>query len=216
MRQDVHLYGNPDYTSCFQAAIRMVLHYFEPAQTYSWYDMYRITAKEPGLWTWPMAAMVWLQDHDFDVRCIEVFDYKRVANEGGAYLIEEFGPAIAHEQIAHSNMVAEQIRAREFIAKVHVECRVPSLGDIRVLLDDGYLVHCTVNSRRLNKEEGYAGHSLLVTGYDAKGLFVNDPGTRTREAQKDRYVTDDNFMCCWCDPNDAAKNILAIKKKKQP
>ncbi len=215
MQHDVPLYGNipPDYTYCFQAIFKMGLKYFKPQDEFSWDELDAITGKEPGMWTWPMAGMLWLYHHGFDVRVIEAFDYRRVAAEGADYLYQIYGDVIAKEQLAHCNIVLEQQRAAELVNSISVDSRTPSTGDITSLIDDGYLVSVQLNSRKLNNLPGYTGHFLLITGYTSTQLIVNDPGGRTVKAQQGRLIGYDDFERAWADPNDIAKNVMAFKAK---
>lgn len=212
MRYDVPLYNNPDGTHCFQASLRSILKFFEPHKNFTFKQLDKITAKEKGLWTWPMAGELWLKESGYEVKKIERFDYARLAEIGGDYLVELFGPKVAHEQIIHSNMSVEINRARDFAGKIDISQRLPGIEDIRKYLGEGFLVWCVINSRKLSGSAGYVGHFVVVTGYDENGLYINDSGGRVRHAQKDLYLTYSKFLDCWADPNDSAKNLTAVKK----
>ena len=83
-----------DDTHCFQAALKMVMKYFWPDKDYSWEDLEIITKKVEGLWTWPMAGLLWLAEQRVEVIDIEVFDYNRFIAKGGKYLIDEYGKEV--------------------------------------------------------------------------------------------------------------------------
>ena len=114
----VPFYSNtPDDTHCFQAAMRMVLKYFWPNRDFSWKELEKITAKIEGLWTWPMAGLLWMEEHGFDVFDIEMFDYRQFVKKGGQYLMDTFGRDIGEEQIKQSYLPQEVNFAKELLKK---------------------------------------------------------------------------------------------------
>lgn len=209
LEREVSFYSNtPDNTHCFQAALRMVMGYFWPDREYSWEELDSITAKVEGLWTWPMAGLLWLQERGFEISVVETFDYKAFIERGGQYLIEEYGEEYGNAQIEHSDIEQERRLATEFIEKVAVEKRTPTLEDIKDFLSKGYLVICNVNSRVLKEEPGYVGHSVLVIGFNDNRFYLHDPGV---PAFENRAVEFSVFERAWAYPNDKAKNITAFR-----
>lgn len=207
---NVPFYSNTsDDTHCFQAAIKMVLKFFWPEKEFSWEELEKITAKAPGLWTWPMAGMIWFKNNGFDIRNIEVFNYDEFIKKGGQYLIERYGKEVGEAQIKHSDINQEIKYAEEFKNKIHTEEHIPTIEDIKQLLKKGYLVGCNVNAIALNKEIGYAGHFVVVKGYRDGELILHDPGLPTHE---NRVVDFSTFEKAWAYPNESAKNIIALKR----
>lgn len=207
----VPFYENtPDDTHCVQACYRMVLKYYSPENDYSWQQLDEITAKQPGMWTWPMAGLCWFAGNDYEVVYIEDFDYLRFKNEGEAYLVERYGKEIAREQAEHSKIDEELKWAEKFVKKVHIQSRVPELEEIIKLLDDGYLVIASVNYRSLHNRDGYVGHSVLVKGYKDGTLILHDPGG---PGIADFEVSIEQFKSGWSYPDKSSNNITAIKPK---
>ena len=206
---DVPFYANtPDATHCFQAALRMVLKCFRPAEDYSWAELDAITAKEAGVGTWPFAGLTWLHDQGFDVRNIELMDNRRFALEGRSYLVEFLGEELVAATPLVPDLSLEQAAAAKFVETVHCETRIPSFEDLGRLLADGYLVICNVNSRTLNEREGYSGHFVVVKSCDANELVLHDPGPPPTPR---RRVIRGVFEKAWAYPTERAKNIAAIK-----
>lgn len=207
----VLFYSNTDDdTHCFQAALKMVLRFFWPERDFSWQELEKITAKVEGLWTWPTASLLWLQENGFEVKNIEVFDHGRFASEGGKYLVNFFGKEVGEIQIEHSDINQEMAYAKEFIKKIQPIVKIPTIHDIRQLLEDGYLVVCNVNSHALNNEAGYAGHFVVVKGFDNNTLIIHDPGLPPAENRKVDFAA---FERSWAYPNEDAKNIMAFRLK---
>lgn len=210
MNSDVPFYANtPDDTHCFQAGIKSILKFFEPGQEYSWEELEDITAKVEGLWTWPIATMLWLADRNYQVIVKTTFDYQAFASKGNNYLVERVGDEVAKAQIAHSNIPQEQRLSEQLLEKVKIVKEVPTFGDIRKLLTEGFIVTCNVNSHAMNNLEGYAGHFIVVKGFDDAGLYIHDPGL---PPIANRYITDEQFDKGWAYPSEDSRDILAVKK----
>jgi hypothetical protein len=211
--RDVPFYSNtPDDTHCFQASFRMVLKYFWPETEYSWEELEKITAKVEGLWTWPLAGLLWLKSQGFDVKNIEPFDYLRFINEGGKYLLDFFGEEVGDAQIQHSDVEQERRLAKGVVKNVTVVKAVPGINDIKNLLLDGYVVICNINAPAVNEQPGYSGHFVVVKGFDDEQLILHDPGLPPLE---NRQVKNKIFESAWAYPDQNSKNIIAVRHLKR-
>lgn len=207
---DVPFYANPDNTHCVQASLRMMLEYFEPEHKYSWEQLEKMTAKLPGKATWKTAMWLWLVRHNYELHVIEPFNSRRFVKEGADYLKNEFGEEAAAWQIKNSNIAEEQRLYKELLGTIKIDNRPPQMSDIQHYLDHGYMVAAAVNSRKLAGKLGYVGHQLIVVGYDDATLTLNNPGPPSNEAQ---VVSKELFESAWASPNEAAKELFAIKPK---
>jgi len=208
---DVPFYPNTqDNTHCFQATFRMVLKFFWPEKEFSYEELDKITAKIEGLWTWQMAGLLWLNEHGFEVRDIEIFDYSQFAEQGGDYLIDFFGKEVGESQIRHTDIKQEIKYAEIFAKKINSEVRIPTIKEILQLLENDYVVICNVNSHTLNNNEGYAGHFVVIKGFTNDSLIVHDPGL---PPQENRMVDFNTFEKAWAYPSEKTKNIMAFKLK---
>ena len=209
---DIPFYSNTeDDTHCFQAVIKMVLKFFWPDKEFTWAELDKITAKVEGLWTWQMAGLLWLDANGFEVKDIEAFDYDQFVKKGGNYLVNVFGKEVGESQIRHSKIDQEIEYAKTFVQKIRPEVRIPVISEIPHLLEAGYIIVCNVNSHALNKKEGYAGHFVVIKGFDKDTLTLHDPGLPPEE---DRRVDFQTFEQAWAYPNESAKNIMAFRLKQ--
>lgn len=209
---DVPFFANTaDNTHCVQASLRMLLKYFEPDLEFSWEELERITAKVEGLATWKSAMWIWLYKRGYDLHVIEGFNAKRFIAEGGAYLRDEFGEEAADWQMKMSDIPQERRLYKELLDLVPIDNRIPQISDVIHFLDRGYLVAAAINSCKLAKKSGYVGHAIVITGYDEGFLRLNNPGLPPNEGQ---IVSNEDFEAAWADPNDAAKEMFALKLKK--
>lgn len=210
IKQSVPFFSNtPDNTHCFQAALKMMLKYWYPNEDYSFEELDRITAKAPGMWTWPMAGVLWMKRKGLDIVVYEPFDYERFSEDGANYLEEEYGKEVADEQVKHCIMADEMERSRLYTQEMTLIKEIPTYQTIQNFIDDNFLVGVNVNAYALDNEPGYAGHFVVVTGYDEKHFFLNNPGLPPIENQK---VLFDQFEKAWAYPNDNAKGLIAVRK----
>lgn len=208
MRNIPFFSNTKDDTHCFQASLKMALAYFWPKRRFSWQELDRISKKVKGLWTWPLAALIWCAKNEMEVRSIETFDYPDFIKKGGKYLIETFGEEMGKAQIGHSDIDQERRVSKDFIKYVRTEKRTPSLQDIKNLIREGFLIVCNVNARVLSREPGYAGHFVVIVGLRGDHIILHDPGL---PPLKNRRVTRYRFEKAWAYPDARAKNIMAFK-----
>ena len=213
LHQDIPFFENtPDNTHCFQAAFKMVLKYFLPEEDFSFEELDKITAKKEGLWTWPLAGVVWMQERGFEVKSIDRFNLHKFIEKGGQYIIDEYGSEVGEAQIKNSDIEQERRLAKQFLDLVETEVRIPQKEDILSLMERGYVVTINLNAKVLNNKEGYSGHSVVITGLDAEKIFLHDPGV---PGVANRGISYDTFEKAWAYPHKEAKNILAFKLKKE-
>lgn len=205
---NVPFYANTsDNLHCFQAALKMVLKYFQPNKEYLWKELDRITDKAGDLWTWPIAALLWLKKNGFEVKKIGLFDYEQFAKKGSQYLSDVYGYEVARIQNEHSNIEQERKLAKKLTREIAIERQEPRTEELAALLNAGYLLICNVNSYALYNKQGYAGHSVVVKGYYEDGLIIHDPGLPPAENKRILFPT---FERAWAYPNNMSKNIIAI------
>lgn len=206
----VPFYSNtPDDTHCLQAGIRSVLKYFEPQEEFTWEELDQATAKVKGLWTWPMAGLIWLHKRGYDIRNVEEFDYGRFIKEGKLYINEKYGEEVANAQEKNSDIPQEQRFSKEFIKLIKYENREATLEEILHYLKEGYLVGVNVNYRSLRNRTGYAGHFVLIKGVKGEKLILHDPGLPPIENME---VSLKQFDKGWAYPSHHERNLMAFKK----
>lgn len=207
--KSVPFYQNAqDNNHCFQAALKMVLGYFNPEKEYTWKDLNIITGKVADHWTWVLTTLLWLADTDFDIRYMTIFDYEEFSRDGEIYLRNHFKKEVADAQIAHSNIQYEEQQAKKVSQLMSYDKKNPTIADIKNVLDQGFICICNVNAYQLYEMKGYSGHSVVVYDYTEKGFMLHDPGLPPKESVEIIYEI---FSKAWAYPNDYAKSILAIR-----
>lgn len=210
MIRAVPFYPNTDDDNhCYEASLRMVLKYFLPEKEYTWAELDQLTGKRPGYWTWPTQALLSLKDMGFDVLKLDLFDYEQFIERGNQYLIEIYGKEGGQAQIDYSDIGHEIEVAKKYITSGIHKIDVPTLTDVKRLLDEGYLLILNVNARAFNGLDGYLGHFIVVYGYDDSSIHYHDPGLPPMEAQQRPFA---EFLAGWEAGYPDAKNLQAIAK----
>jgi hypothetical protein len=187
-----------------------VIKYFDPQKSCTIEEMDSISAKVPGKWTWPTAAMLWMIENGYEIRLIEDFDYALFAEKGKDYIIDKCGKEVGEAQIKNSIIDREQELARKFAKFNLVERRLPVFEDIEILLNGGYLIICNINAAALNRQKGYSGHFVVVYKFSRKTITIHDPGLPPRPSLE---VPLELFEKAWAYPSESEKNLLAIRKR---
>jgi hypothetical protein len=210
---DVPFYPNDETNKhCFQATIHMVLGYFMPEHDFTMNELVRLSGSVDGMATWPSRMLLELDGMGFDIVMVEGFDGRDFIKRGAEYLRDTFGGDTAEWQIANSDIEKERSDYQQLYDRgIDLEKRIPDLEDIRRYMSDGYLVKCTVNSRRLGGMNGYVGHSVLVLSVSDDGVELHNPGLPACPNQK---VSSETFNAAWAYPNDSAKSLIAVRPKE--
>ena len=185
----------------------MLLKHYFPDEDYSWQELEKITAKVEGLWTWPTAGLLWLAEKGLSVVSIGLFDYQAFAEQGESYLLEFYGKKVGQSQIDHSDVVQEQIIARQYAGKAVRETRQAEVSDITTALSSDALVICNVNQKALNDEAGYSGHFVLLYDFGDDFFLLQDPGL---PAYPERKVSFAQFTKAWGYPTEKSQGMVVI------
>lgn len=191
IRRSVPFIANhEDRMHCSQAVFRMLFkHFFN--EDLSWEEIDKITKTRPGKAPWTMAAHIALAERGVEVINIEPFDYQKFYDEGVDYLKNNFGEETAKYYLEKSNLLFVKDDIPEFLSIVHHETRRATVEDIVNFLKEDYLVGAEINSRILNKREGFSLHYVLIVGYEDNTLIIHDPGHPPLESRK---VFKDEFL----------------------
>lgn len=206
--RSIPFFGNPDNTHCFQSVLKMIRKHDFPNEDMSWQELEEFTGKKPGLWTWTTRGLVAMKQLGYDVIDWREFDYERFAERGGEYLMERYGSEMGKAQIEHCEVPYEMENARELGAILKTRQGLPTWKDMAMLLDQGYLVVCNVNSKALNGQPGYSGHFVLIYYLDDALIDMHDPGPPPQES---RRISQDDFLRAWDYPSSKERNLMAFK-----
>ncbi|OIN86342.1 MAG: hypothetical protein AUJ12_06200 [Alphaproteobacteria bacterium CG1_02_46_17] len=215
--------GNHNGKSCGQCVYRMALSHLYPEQQWTEEYMDDFCGAILGKYTWPFKPIINLTNMGLDLVIYSTFDNERFVSNPVEYMTEKYGETGCKNNIANSDMDQVLSQAKQLIAysKEHKFQRYPMSHSAQIdkdLLENGYLLAVWVNSSKLNKEDGYSGHFILVHGYE-NGMFIaHDPGENDKDGTptnqfQNREIPEQDFIDA-CSPKKFGEiNILiAIKR----
>ncbi len=193
---------------CYQASLKMVLKYFLPSQNFSWKKLEKMTGMKKGKWTWNTKSILELHAMGFSIVDMALFDAEAFIQKGAEYLYDIFGQEAGAAQVRFSDVPQEQRLMKQYL-KLHMWQNVsPTMRDMKRLLNEGYLIICSVNGRKLNGLKGYSGHAVLVYACEKGSVYLHNPGLPPQEAKR---ITIAEFKKAWEYPTKQSRNLLAIQ-----
>lgn len=168
---------------CLQACLLMILRYFGDA-TATTDEIDRDCGIVSGHWLWRTRAVVYLAQKGFSTTLIDSFDYKVFANSGLPFLKKVWSEEVLESQLRHCDMKAEMSFASQLFVNTTVKhiMRSATLSDVTDSLSQGVPVIVSLNPYILDRESGYAGHAVVVIGYNNNAIIYHDPGIPARKS----------------------------------
>lgn len=206
-------YKNFDGSHCYQCTIRGMLEHFNPAKSWTWDEMDALTGKKPNLYTWLFKTCADLPAMGYEVVVISDLDIPAFAQDARSTIESFYSEEGAAEQIKNTDLAAEQTYAAKMLENaeaVTLRKRSYTENDIRILLEEGYLVMPQINPYKLYDKSGYAGHAVLVYGIDGDNALFHDSGPGTAQQSASRPLT--SFVEAALD-NGKMEGLIAIRPK---
>jgi len=192
MKRKLPFYSNTrDNTHCYQACLKMVLKDIFPNKTFSFKQLDSFTHKSPKKWTWHPAVLSFLSKLKLKPMLYsDGFDYAKLLKYGEGYIRKKKTATEADAILKHTNLELLLKDTKKIIGKKSYTIKKLELNHIIKLFDKYKYVILLVNSQKLNKKKGHAGHFVLMVGYDKNNIYVHDPG---RPPQPNRKVSNALF-----------------------
>ncbi len=204
--------NTPDNLHCTPACFMMIAKYFDKKFDIAMDDWAHICGFEPGKGTWANGGLLWFAEHGYDVVHMEDFDDERFVREGGDYLVALHGQDTGKWMIEHTNMEAEIEQTEKLLSYPNIFSRsIPTISDMKRMIDDGYLLRIAVNWCALHDKLGYDGHSVLAYDYDNECIYIHDPGLPPQESLA---VTWDKIDKISASPTIQNREVDAIRQIK--
>jgi hypothetical protein len=176
---------------------------------FSWEELDGLMQSGPSETTSPVAALMAMNKLGLQTALVTDFDHLRFSEEGVDYIRRMYGNEAADWQLANGDMEkSRRISQGLFSSSVLYERKEPELDDIKAYQEDGYVVFCGVNSKILDDQKGYRGHSIVILAMDDTVVWVHDPGF---PPQPHREVPVHKFVCAW---KDQGANVRAARLPK--
>jgi hypothetical protein len=198
-----------DATHCVQAAFRSMLKYFLPDREFSWAELDELSKKEEGKGTWWFPLLLEIQKFGLEIIDVSPFDLGRYYEEGEEYLIATQPPEVVGFMLHKSNLTKVKQYIPKFLEAVDFQNRTATLEELKKLVSSGWLVGVDLNSRTLNKKEGYSSHMVTVFGCKDGYVIFHDPGLPPCPR---RVVSEKLFLQAWEYTGKENKSLVALRK----
>jgi len=146
------------------------------------------------------------------VKYIDSFNLEDFIENPYDYLVLFYGKEVGDYQFRKSPICRVVDEAKVLVQEENIEISysIPSTNTLTSLLEEGYLCICNVNANTLIGQSGYAGHFILVYGFDKEKqvLYIQNPGPPPVEGSPIPVST---FEKSWAYTGENYKNILAVK-----
>lgn len=191
IRTDIPFYesfatpGHPTGVHCIEISLKMILGALMPGREFTVEELEAITGKQPEKGAWEMQYLIWLVDNGFEVQHWATFDYGAFEKEGIEYIRRAYGDETAEYQLRESDVPGAQKMIKPYLEKVTNVKKSPAVADIKDLMDDGWIVRASVNSRLLQGKDEYYGHSVVVIGFEGDDIIFHDPGLPPVRARRE-------------------------------
>jgi hypothetical protein len=204
--------NEPDNLHCLQACVRMLIAHVED-ELLPLSKIEEITGFDPGLQSWPYAAMASLAERNYEVVYIEKFDHETFAFDPGKATTEAYGVESWELFKKISNISAAQVSALKCLNHKNVtfQNKVPKIEEIKDFLDNNCSIICNLNANKLSGLDGYNGHFVLICELDLQkgNLVIQNPGL---PPMKDQVVTVERFLEAWSSLDSTPENIISLRK----
>jgi hypothetical protein len=190
-----HYYGTEKldpYSSCVEACFKMILKYFLPDRDFTWQKLYKLTHHVKGKGTWWFAAYPALRRLGFEIREFgEIAMYRSVYRHGVNSMYKFYRKEIADFYIQKSNVKEVAKFIPQLLKSKIFYPRLPVLRCIEAYLPRGWLLMADVDFSKLFAKWYSVSHAVVVTGYDRKHVYINDPA---RRRGKNIRISKKNFI----------------------
>lgn len=182
MKIEIPFYSNlKDDTHCYQACLKMVMKHLFPDKRFSFSKLDRITKKEKGKGTWPMAGAVAMRKMGLKVMVFSGLDHRKFSKDAQGFILKEYGKD-AHSIISENGSLDIAMEdSQEMIRMGLYRFRKLSILEIEKFLSRGYMVILNISHRHIADHDEEFGHYVIMTGFDSKNIYVHDPGLPPRE-----------------------------------
>lgn len=194
-----------DGQHCSQAATMMLFSVLFPNETFTYQQLAKAMNKLDGFSTWQTHELFYYQKLGIDFRYYDNFDMDKFCTEGLKYISERYGKEAAEYNRKTTKNISLEQKLCGDIAKQEWFFKRERIGLslVKMLINQGYYLMLSVNSKALNCKKGWEGHRIICYGYDGLSLIAHDPGMPPHPS---RHIPFEVFNNAWAD-----KAVVAVK-----
>lgn len=200
----------PGDRHCWQASLGSALGYFKPEKVYTMATLEELTGFEEGKLTWPIKTYLKLAEMGFDTVVYEPMNLHEFVKSPLEYLKKDVGESAAKFYWENSNVPGAVEDAKALLSRpdVKINSQVPTLADLRHLIEKNYRCICMIDQNQLTGEEGHGDHAVLAIDINETHVTVHNSGPPPEAFQK---IPLQKFDEVWTYPAESSKALLAIK-----
>lgn len=195
---------------CVHACYQMIFRTHHGAEVPSFETLDKVMNKVPGKYTFDYNLIAKMPKMGFEIIIVWQFDLKKLAKDPANLFLDVYGEEVGRITIDNTdlNLVSKDALALSNTKEVKIEERPATIEDIKYLLSKGFYILCTINQRILQADPGYVAHSILLFGYNDRGVIIHNPGPPSNAAAE---IPWDLFDKSWACPDYKARNVMAFK-----
>lgn len=210
MKIKIAFYSNlKDDTHCYQACLKMALKHFFPKKRFSFKKLDKMTKKERGRGTWPMAGAVATRKLGLKAMVFSGLDYRKFSKDAKGFLMKEYGKN-AHSIISENGSLVNAMEdSKEIIRLGLYRSRKLGTHEIEKFFSRGCMVILNISHRHISDHDDEFGHYVIMTGFDRKKIYLHDPGLPPR---KNIGIRKTNFRRAWKHRKGEHETIVISKQ----
>jgi hypothetical protein len=172
-----------DGMHCVPAVFRM-LHQYYFKKDMKWNEVNAMMKVIDGKGAWTFPALTYFAKKGVELKNFEPVDYQKIFDNAKDYFPTIVGAQTAEYYLKKSNILSLLPDIPEFLETVDSQMRTSDTKEVLSWLKKDYFVLVELNSRILNKKQGFALHLVLIYDCDDKFIYLHDPGLPPIEARK--------------------------------
>lgn len=170
------------------------------------------TGHEVDKGSWTFGAMLALANLGLLVTSIDALPPEQFVDDPATAIRRYYGdtPAALQFALAESPDLTNEVhRVRQCLGhpRIRFDVRPATLTDIEAGLDRGSVIVALNAHRLFGREDGYAGHFVVVTGIACGSVSLDNPLQFSCLQQE---VPIDQFLHAWHSPGPAVANALVV------
>lgn len=191
IRTDIPFYPSfatkafPEGEHCVVMSLKMILAVLMPERKFTLKELENIAHKSPEGGAFATHYLIWLADQGFEIKRWDTHDWKAFEQEGIEYIRRTIGDEAAEYTAKTADIPYEQSVVDEFLSKVTLIRQKPTMEIAEQAFREGWTLRAPVNSRILNRREGYMGHSVVIIGFEGDDVIFHDPGLPPEAARRE-------------------------------
>lgn len=195
---------------CVHACFQMLLRTRRSYEVYSFSKLDEIMHKVQGKYTFEYNLVAEMPNLGFKTEIIWEFDLLKLSTEPEKFFLEIYGEEVGKITIENSDLEILKLDAKKLneSEKVQIVKRFATFEDIKTKILEGYYILCTINQRVLQADPGYVAHTILVYGFNDRGVIIHNPGPPSNASAE---IPWNLFDKSWAYPDIHARNIMAFK-----